>query len=290
MREQVGNPVGEVDAELVHRLDHLGVDALAGVVPAERALVAALGGAFEERLAHLRAAGVVEADEECVSHSIPTQRVESGTPITSRRRLSPPMAKSRISSALGAEGVPVGPLAIGRGQRLGHGRQQLAQGRAHRSARAGLCGDGLAQEPDAVADVALLVVVDLRVAVDESRQQALAFQVAGDEVERGEAEGPLEDQVVEGDEADLCLGVGGIGDEPLVGLDQGDVEDRPKGRRDLLAGALDVGGDRRRVGDDLVLEAGVELHVARLVDLLGGEEGRLLLAAVGARPARRTWS
>ena len=44
-------------------------------------------------------------------------------------------------------------------------------------------------------------------------------------------------------------------------------------------------GDRGRVGDHLVLEARVELHVARLVDLLGGEEGRLLLGAIGADQA-----
>ena len=39
--------------------------------------------------------------------------------------------------------------------------------------------------------------------------------------------------------------------------------------------------DRRRVGDHLILKARVELHVAGLVDLLGSEEGRFLLAAVG---------
>jgi hypothetical protein len=42
-----------------------------------------------------------------------------------------------------------------------------------------------------------------------------------------------------------------------------------------------VAGDRLRVGHHLVLEAGVVLHVARLVDLLGGDEGCLLLAGSG---------
>ena len=56
--------------------------------------------------------------------------------------------------------------------------------------------------------------------------------------------------------------------------------------RELLAGALDVLGDRARVGDDLVLKTGVELHVASLVDLLRGQEGRLLLASVRADQAR----
>ena len=125
-------------------------------------------------------------------------------------------------------------------------------------------------------------MVDLRVAVHKTGQQLLAFEIAGDEIERGEAEGSLEDQVVEGDETDLGLGIGGVGEQLLMGLDQSDVEDRPKGRRDLLSSTLDVGGDRGRVGDHLVLEASVELHVARLIDLLGRQEGRLLLAAVGA--------
>ena len=73
-----------------------------------------------------------------------------------------------------------------------------------------------------------------------------------------------------------------------MGCDELVVEDRPEGRRDLLAGALDVGGDERGLRDDLVLEARVELHVPRLVDLLGRQERHLLLAAVRARPGRRT--
>ena len=77
----------------------------------------------------------------------------------------------------------------------------------------------------------------------------------------------------------------GFVDQLLVGLDQCHIEDRPERGRDLLAGAPDVGADRRRVGDDLILEAGVELHVAGLVDLLGGEERRLLLAAVSGDQA-----
>ena len=38
-------------------------------------------------------------------------------------------------------------------------------------------------------------------------------------------------------------------------------------------------------GYDLVLEAGVELHVPRLVDLLGREERRFLLTAEGSHEA-----
>ena len=40
-----------------------------------------------------------------------------------------------------------------------------------------------------------------------------------------------------------------------------------------------MGGDRRRAPRPPRPEAGVELHVAGLVDLLGREEGRLLLGA-----------
>ena len=43
-----------------------------------------------------------------------------------------------------------------------------------------------------------------------------------------------------------------------------------------------MGPDLRRPGDHLVLEAGIELHVARLIDLLGGKESRLLLAVMSA--------
>jgi hypothetical protein len=60
------------------------------------------------------------------------------------------------------------------------------------------------------------------------------------------------------------------------------VEDVPEGVRHALAGALDVRGDRVGRGNHLVLKAGVELHVPRLVYLLGGEERSFLLAAIGA--------
>jgi hypothetical protein len=62
--------VGEVDAELGHRLDHLGVDAVGRGGPCRARLVTARRRAREERLAHLRAAGVVEADEEGAGHQL----------------------------------------------------------------------------------------------------------------------------------------------------------------------------------------------------------------------------
>ena len=54
----------------------------------------------------------------------------------------------------------------------------------------------------------------------------------------------LEDQVVEGHEADLRGEVAGRGDERSWACDQRLVEDLAEGGRDLLAGALDVRGDR----------------------------------------------
>ena len=54
----------------------------------------------------------------------------------------------------------------------------VAQRLAHGVAQRRVAADGLAQEPRAVADVALLVVVDLRVALDETGQQPLPLEVA----------------------------------------------------------------------------------------------------------------
>jgi hypothetical protein len=47
-----------------------------------------------------------------------------------------------------------------------------------------------------------------------------------------------------------------------------------------------MGGDRLWIGDHLVLEACVELHVPGLVDLLRGEKGDFLLAAARPHEAR----
>ena len=57
--------VGEVDAKLVHHLDDLWVNVSVGVGLAARRqrCVAAVGGLLEERGAHLRAPGVVQANK-----------------------------------------------------------------------------------------------------------------------------------------------------------------------------------------------------------------------------------
>jgi hypothetical protein len=66
-----------------------------------------------------------------------------------------------------------------------------------------------------------------------------------------------------------------------VGSDQRVVEDPPEGLAEQLAGPGDVVADRRRIGDDLVLKPGIELHVSDLVDELGREEAALLLVVLG---------
>src|SRR6188472_276738 len=61
-RQLARRPGRQLDSQLAHRLDHLGMNPLARFGPGGARLVVAGGGAFEERLAHLRAPGVVQAD------------------------------------------------------------------------------------------------------------------------------------------------------------------------------------------------------------------------------------
>src|SRR3954452_10880429 len=166
-------------------------------------------------------------------------------------------------------------------QRLRDMREQLAQHPAHVVGLLGLLADRLAQEPDAVADVTGLVVMDLRIALDETGQQTVLVEVVGDELEARQSERAFEHEVVERDEADLRGQVAGIDEQLLMRLDECDVEDLAEGVADALAGPRHMRTDLGRRRDDLVLEPRVELHVPRLVDLLGRQEGRLLLAVVG---------
>ena len=97
----------------------------------------------------------------------------------------------------------------------------------------------------------------------------------------GQAEGALDDHVVDRHEVDLRLAVARLAREPGVRVHQRLVEDLAERIAEHLARARDVGGDRRGIGDHLVLEAGVELHVPDLVDELRREEGALLLVVLG---------
>ena len=92
-----------------------------------------------------------------------------------RRLDSPESANSRISCC-DAEQVARPVPVTRRLQRLGDGGQQLPQRLTHRLGDLGPVAHGLAQEPNPVPDVALLVVVDLRVALHEARQQPDCFR------------------------------------------------------------------------------------------------------------------
>src|SRR3954447_6937747 len=69
--------------------------------------------------------------------------------------------------------------------------QQLAEHRAHVVGLVRRAANGFPQEPDAVSDVAGLVVMDLRVALHEARQQVVLVEVAGDEAKRRQSERAL---------------------------------------------------------------------------------------------------
>src|SRR3954468_5747730 len=98
----------------------------------------------------------------------------------------------------GSKGIPVGiALAIGRSECLGHHGQKLGERVADDLPRPVMPACRFTEEPHAVADVTGLVVVDLGVALDEARQELLPLEVARDEPKRGQAEGALEDQVVD---------------------------------------------------------------------------------------------
>jgi hypothetical protein len=159
------------------------------------------------------------------------------------------------------------------------------QRRAHALTHRGILRHGGAQVTRSIGDVPLLVAGDAAVAVDEAREQVVFVQVLGDEVEGGDAERALDHLVVEGDEFDLGAAVARIVDEALVGLDERLVEDAPEGVAQVLSRPRHMGGDPGGIRDDLVLEAGVELEVAGLVDLLAGQVGRLLLIVGGHHEA-----
>src|SRR5207248_4088482 len=67
--EAVRHAAGEVEPELAHGVDHLRVDVLCGRRAGGAGLVTSVGGQPQERLRHLRAAGVLAADEEDARHS-----------------------------------------------------------------------------------------------------------------------------------------------------------------------------------------------------------------------------
>ena len=88
--------LGQVDATLAHDLDDLWMDALAGGRPRRECGVPPFGVALEQRFAHLRAPGVVQAHEQNGRHQLPI----AGCP-TARRGGAPPARPPRRASRRG---------------------------------------------------------------------------------------------------------------------------------------------------------------------------------------------
>ena len=101
------------------------------------------------------------------------------------------------------------------------------------------------------------------------------------EVLARERERPLDDHVVVGDEGDLGVHVARVGDQPLAHLHEALVEQLDEGVRHVRARRREPLTDPAVDAGHLAEPAVEELHVARLVHLLGREEGLLLLVLVG---------
>ena len=202
----------------------------------------------------------------------------SETPIRLSRRFSAPSPNSASPPGSIAEGLE--RSLAGWTQRLGHMRKKVEQALLDHLAHRRIVVHGLAQEPGAVGDVALLVGRDPPVAVREAREQLPLREQVEQEVGGDDAQGPLEDHVVDRHEVDLGLAIAGIEAEPVVGLHQSLVEDVLERLAQNLARPRHVRGDRPGIRDHLVLEAGVELHVPDLVDELRREEAALLLVVL----------
>jgi hypothetical protein len=83
--------------------------------------------------------------------------------------------------------------------------------------------------------VALLVMVDASIPIEETGHQLPLSQVTGDELEGGQAEGALDHQVIGGDEVDFRLGVARVADQTVVRGHECTVEDDRKRLTQLLA-------------------------------------------------------
>ena len=69
-RQQLRPTIGEVDVQLTHDLDNFGMYPLSWGRTGRPSLMTAVGGPFKQRLAHLRAPGVVQTDKENVQSDI----------------------------------------------------------------------------------------------------------------------------------------------------------------------------------------------------------------------------
>jgi len=145
--------------------------------------------------------------------------------------------------AAGAERLVVGAVTVGRSERVRDGREELAELGADPVGE-GLVAGGLAHVPNAVADVPLLIVMNVGVAIHEPWEQFVPLQVAGGELERGQPEGALDHDVVGGDEVDLRGRAGRVRRKSVVSGHERLVEDDGERVPKLLARPCHMRGDR----------------------------------------------
>ena len=161
------------------------------------------------------------------------QSVSIGTPMILSRRVRPSSAKSRMSCADAPSRAASAPAGGVRDSATAGSRYAVhSDDVAHRV----LPLHGTAQEPDPVADVTVLVVVDPAVPGHESGQQALALHEAGRELVCGQPERRLQHEVVDRHERHLRGHVSWMGCEALVRRHQPLVADRPE-RREICSRA-----------------------------------------------------
>ncbi len=132
----------------------------------------------------------------------------------------------------------------------------------------------------------MLVLGDQLEALHPARQDLLAFHVVGQEPLAGERERALDDHVVERHEVDLRLDVARAFDEAPTPVDEHAVEHLDERRIQIGARPVEAILEGAVDAEDLLVEAVEVLRVARLVDLLGGQERLFALALVGHHQAR----
>ena len=184
-----------------------------------------------------------------------------------------------------AEALGVGAVPARRDEHAGARRQHLAQQLRDRVRHLRVLAPEVGEQLHAEADVALLVVGDVAHPGAERGQDVAPREVVLDEVLAGLREGGLDDDVVE------RHALGELGPRPvaaqLVGVAVEVLERAPEAVRQLRLDRTQPAGDVALAEPgDLVHEALEEDGVARLVDLLRGEEILLLLTGSGVDERR----
>ena len=220
-----------------------------------------------------------------VANSFGPGRSSIGMPALRSLVSSEAAPSAPISSSVKPNDLGVAAVPARRHEHGGRPRDHLAQHLRHGRLAARVLAAEVGEQLDAEADVALLVERDVHHPGAEAGQQVAVLEVAGDEVLAGLGERRLDDHVVErhrGGETrqrGVLLELDGHAVEPVEDLHEAPRQLRLDRRQ---PGAVAVAGD----ADDLGHEAAEEDGVARLVDLLGGEEVLLLLARRGVDVGR----